>query len=124
MSIATCGHEVYEGISCSIYESENEWSFGTYCVDCLKLYHAEGVLVDNEAKKLCDELAQQKALLDEAIEVIEFYSKTENCVDEFSHGEIEPVWLNINDIEEIGYKSHKLNHYGKRARAFLEKLKK
>lgn len=64
MSIATCGHEVYEGISCSISESENEWSFGTYCVDCLKLYHAEGVLVDNEAKKLCDELAQQKALLD------------------------------------------------------------
>ena len=54
--IATCGHKVFEGISCSLQYDENTSSYGTYCVDCLKRYYKNGFLEpDTEVKKLLDE---------------------------------------------------------------------
>lgn len=60
--IATCGHKVFEGISCSLKLSEKEWSYGTYCADCLKSYFDNNE-IDNESEvvKLLQELAKLKA---------------------------------------------------------------
>jgi len=59
--IATCGHKVFEGISCSLKLSEKEWSYGTYCADCLKSYFDNNE-IDNESEvvKLLQELAKLK----------------------------------------------------------------
>ena len=54
-TIATCGHEVDQGINCSIDEFDFV-SYGTYCDKCLKIYHNEGRILNRELNRLFDEL--------------------------------------------------------------------
>ena len=56
MAIATCGHEVEEGISASIHsftkEGEPCIDYGVYCKDCLRDYFEEGRLSSPELRDL------------------------------------------------------------------------
>lgn len=70
MSIATCGHKVNEGISCTIddgqyvYDSSGNTvpalTYGTYCAECLSHYHAENAIHNSEINKLFDEIRDLK----------------------------------------------------------------
>lgn len=60
MTIATCGHFVDEGISCSVDEGEISYdgypvtTYGTYCWECLKSRPIETVLNSEVRKALID----------------------------------------------------------------------
>jgi hypothetical protein len=60
MAIATCGHEVEEGISCSIYSTDREGlpclSFGTYCPDCVIGYYRSGLISNGEMCELISKI--------------------------------------------------------------------
>jgi hypothetical protein len=60
MAIATCGHEVEEGISCSIYSTDRGGllclSFGTYCPDCVIGFYRSGQLADIDLNSLISKI--------------------------------------------------------------------
>ena len=63
MATATCGHEVKEGISASIYSRDREGNlcleFGTYCPDCILRFCHYGELASQELKELIDILREE-----------------------------------------------------------------
>lgn len=62
MFIATCGHEIDEGISCSVDEGEisvysdgkvtKALTYGTYCAECTLEYYKQNNLKNSELNKL------------------------------------------------------------------------
>ena len=52
MTIATCGHEVNEGITMSVHSFSKEgdpcFDYGTYCANCFYEYYAEGRVANEE----------------------------------------------------------------------------
>ena len=74
--IATCGHRVSEGISCSIDEfqydsSGNKFiSYGTYCDECVIAYYNEGRLDNEELSNILSKLKAQQLELEKARELI------------------------------------------------------
>lgn len=58
MSIATCGHEVDEGITCTVDEGQimsdgsPALTYGTYCATCIEQYYRGGRLENSELNKL------------------------------------------------------------------------
>jgi hypothetical protein len=57
MHIATCGHEIDEGISCLVKEGllfGDDLTYGTYCDQCVLLYYYAGQLKNKELSKLIE----------------------------------------------------------------------
>lgn len=62
MSVATCGHIVAEGITCSVDEGEmmlstddtyyRVTSYGTYCAKCVLAHYVNNTLENEELKEL------------------------------------------------------------------------
>ena len=62
MSVATCGHEVDDGISLSIDEGQFVYdlngngvpatTYGTYCADCVMMFYNENRIVNKDIIKL------------------------------------------------------------------------
>jgi hypothetical protein len=56
--IATCGHRVTEGITCSVDEGgishQGAWlsTYGTYCHQCILLYYYAGKIQSDDMAKL------------------------------------------------------------------------
>lgn len=71
MIIATCGHEVDEGISCSVdlddygYDIDGNSvkmiTYGTFCHACVLRYYKENRLLNNEIKKMITLLTNKKS---------------------------------------------------------------
>ncbi|MDB4330401.1 hypothetical protein N9948_01625 [bacterium] len=55
---ATCGHEIDEGIPCSISSVSPEGilgtSYGTYCSECVLCFYQEGILLNKELVSIFD----------------------------------------------------------------------
>lgn len=49
--IASCGHEVEEGITCSVTEDDGV-AYKTLCMECLMDYYREDKLLNQELKDL------------------------------------------------------------------------
>ena len=56
--IATCGHEIDQGISTSVNEYQVDYdgtkliTYGTYCSKCVMLYYESGTLENEDLKEL------------------------------------------------------------------------
>ena len=110
--IATCGHEVSEGISCAIDDGQifsdgtKAVSYGTYCDKCIQDFHNYGKLRNKELSNILKELSKYKAAYEVLKEANEFYSKEKNWeghdLYEFNGSAIE--WDDTESLEPRGYK--------------------
>lgn len=66
--VATCGHEIDEGISCSIDDGQifsdggRAVSYGTYCADCLLNHYYDGSIRNGDMEKLIENAVKNCSL--------------------------------------------------------------